>query len=260
MVEGSRTTWGILFCAVAVGLLMAVWCRGAERDVEGKEKPTVHLGAGALITSKPYTDVDAKLYPVPLFAYEGERLYMRGVTGGYRLFGGEGWSIGPIIQPRFDGYEEGDSRALAGMDERKWSVDAGAGVSWLTGIGLFGLTYVTDVLGRHDGQELEFNYTVLLKWMGFDFIPSAGIRWKSANLVDYYYGVRPEEARAGRPAYEGQDALDPFARLALRREVSDRWSLLTAVQYELLDDEIADSPIVDKDFDVSFMVGVLYSW
>jgi outer membrane protein len=260
MVEHNRMVRAILLSAAVVGLLAGTWCRGAEQGAEDKKKPTIYLGGGTMVTSKPYKSVGTRLYPVPILAYEGKRLYVRGVAGGYRLFTGEGWSIGPVIQPRFDGYNEDDSPALAGMGRRDWSVDAGVGLSWLTGVGLFGLSYVTDLLGKHDGQEIEFSDTVLFKWMGFDVIPSAGIRWKTRSLVDYYYGVKPAEARVGRPAYEGDSALDPFARLALRRELSERWSLLTAVQYEWLDDEIADSPIVDADFDASFMVGVLYSW
>ena len=250
----------LCLCAMAVGFVVTGWCRGAETDGKDKDEPTVYLGGGAVVSARPYTGVDARVYPVPLFAYEGERLYLRGVVGGYRLLMGDGWSVGPVVQPRFEGYEENDSSALRGMDDRDWSLDGGIGASWLTKIGLFGLSGVTDMLGRHKGQELEFNYTILFKLGGFDFIPSAGMRWKSQDLVDYYYGVQPSEARAGRPAYEGEHALDPFARLVVRRKLTERWSLLAAAQYEWLDDTITDSPIVDANYHASFMVGMLYSW
>jgi len=117
-----------------------------------------------------------------------------------------------------------------------------------------------DAIPSREGQELEFSYTILFSLHGFDFIPSAGMRWKSQDLVDYYYGVRPREAQAGRPAYEGENSLDPFVRLAVRRKLTERWSLLAAAQYEWLDDEIRSSPIVDADYDASFMIGMLYSW
>jgi outer membrane protein len=259
-VQGAAMIRIICICLVAIGLPATAWCRGAETKDEAKDKRTVYFGGGALISTKPYIGMDARVYPVPLFAYEGKRWYMRGLIGGYRLLAGEGWSIGPVVQPRFDGYEESDSSALEGMDDRDWSVDAGVVLSWLTEIGLFGLSFVTDTLGKHDGQELEFNYTILFPLGKFDFIPSAGMRWKSENLVGYYYGVRPSEARAGRPAYEGDNALDPFVRVAVRHKLAGRWSLLAAVQYEWLDGEITDSPIVDADGDASFMIGALYSW
>lgn len=244
----------------AVGLVATAWCRGAELNGEDRDEPTMYLGGGALVSTKPYAGVDPRIYPVPLFAYEGKRLYLRGVVGGYRLLMDNGWSIGPVVQPRFDGYEQDDSSALNGMEERDWSVDAGVGVSWLTKVGLFGLSGVTDILGKHRGQEVELTYTALFQYGGFDFVPSAGMRWKSGNLVDYYYGVRPNESRPDRPAYDGDAALDPFLRVAVRRKLSERWSLLAAAQYEWLDGEITDSPIVDADYEASFIVGMLYSW
>jgi len=251
-------------CAVAVSLIVATWCGGAESDQSTVGRPTVYIGGGAIISSKPYEGMDAKVYPVPLFGYEGKRLYFRGVTGGYWLFTWNGFSVGPVLQPRLDGFEEDDSSALAGMHNRDWSVDGGVGVSWLTDIGLFGLTFVSDLLGRHDGQELEFSYTILFEWGGFDVIPSTGVRWKSENLVDYYYGVRADEVRfdpaLARLAYDGDDAVDPYVRLAVRHKLASRWSLLAAAQYEWLDDEITDSPIVDKSYEASFLLGLLYSW
>jgi len=250
----------VCLCVVTAGFVATAWCRGAEMPDQDKDDPKVYLGGGAMVTSRPYAGVDTRVYPVPLFVYEGKRLYLRGLFAGYRLLMADGWSVGPIVQPRFEGYEEDDSFALKGMDDRPWSLDAGIGISWLTKIGLLGMSGVTDTLGRHNGQELEFSYTILFKLGGFDLIPSAGMRWKSHDLVDYYYGVRSEEARAGRPAYEGEDAFDPFMRLAVRRKLTERWSLVAAAQHEWLDDEISDSPIVDRDYDVSFIVGMLYSW
>lgn len=243
---------------------MTAWCGGDETNENGVDLPTTYVGGGAIISSKPYEGMDAKVYPVPLFAYEGKRLYFRGLTGGYWLFTWNGVSMGPVLQPRFDGYDEEDSSALRGMDDRDWSVDGGAGVSWLTDVGLFGLAFVTDLLGRHNGQELEFSYTVRFKWADFDFIPSAGMRWKSENLVDYYYGVQADEVRfnpaPARLAYDGDDAVDPYIRMAVRRKLLPRWSLLAAAQYEWLDDAITDSPIVDEGYEASFLLGLLYTW
>lgn len=246
-------TW---ICAAIAGGTLA---DEAEPPVEPRKRE-VFVGAGALVSSKPYKGIDPRVYPIPMFGYEGERLYLRGVGGGYQLFRRGGWSFGPVLQPRFDGYEADDSRYLAGMKDRDLTLDGGVGLSWRAKWGLIGLSCITDLLGKHDGQELELSYTAVFPYAGCDFIPSAGLRYKSDNLVDYYYGVRTSEARDGRPAYEAEEATDPFVRLAVRRKLGGQWSLLGAVQYEWFDSEIKDSPIVDKDYDVSFVGGLLYSW
>jgi outer membrane scaffolding protein for murein synthesis (MipA/OmpV family) len=158
-------------CAVVCCLVLVSWCAGAADEVEDGDKRTIYLGAGALISTQPYKGVDARIYAVPLFAYEGKRLYVRGIVGGYRLYSIGDWSVGPVIQPRFEGYEEQDSPFLNGMDDRDWSLDGGVGTSLLTKYGLFGLSFVTDLLGRHNGQELEFSYTILFELAGFELIP-----------------------------------------------------------------------------------------
>ncbi|MEN6336557.1 MAG: MipA/OmpV family protein, partial [Phycisphaerales bacterium] len=84
------------------------------------------------------------------------------------------------------------------------------------------------------------------------------------NLVDYYYGVENDEIRfdqaISRASYEGDDAVDPYLRLAIRRKLTERWSLLGAAQYEWFDDEIKDSPIVEDGYETSFLLGIMYSW
>ncbi|MCL5278670.1 MAG: MipA/OmpV family protein, partial [Planctomycetes bacterium] len=190
-----------------------------ERD-EGlsamiEEATTFHLGGGAFVQTEPYAGIPARVYPAPVVAYEGERLYVRSAIVGYRLVSENGLMIGPQVQPRIEGYSAGDSPFLSGMRDRNWSVDGGVNIEAVTPIGLPGVSIVSDLLGRHRGQEVEFRHLIMFPMFGFQLIPSGGVRWKSEKLVDYYYGVRPNEARPERPAYEGKQAFDPFLRLVI---------------------------------------------
>jgi outer membrane protein len=145
------------------------------------------------------------------------------------------------------------------MQDHIWSLDAGLGASWLTDFGFFGLSVARDVLGGHDARGLELSYTYPFRLGGFVFLPSAGMRWKSHNLVDYY-GGQLGQAGVDRPAREDSTALDPFVRLGVRRRIAPRWSLLASIQYEWLDESITDSPVGDVDHDASFAMGMSYSW
>jgi outer membrane protein len=164
------------------------------------------------------------------------------------------------VEPRVQGYSADDSRFLRGMHSRHWSIDGGVNIEAITRIGVLGMTIASDLLGRNRGQEVEFRYLIMLPAFGFHFIPSGGVRWKSANLVDYYYGVKPDEARPGRPAFEGEQAFDPFLRLVVRRKLTKHWSLFSDARFEWLASEITDSPIVDKNYEMSVTAGVLYAW
>ncbi len=233
-----------------------------EKDLSAmiEDVTTFHVGGGGFVQTAPYAGVHARVYPAPVVAYEGEHLYVRSAIVGYRVISEHGVMIGPLVQPRIDGYSEDDSSFLNGMQTRRWSVDGGVNVEAITPVGLLGVSAVGDLLGRYRGQEVEFRCLVMFPLFGFQLIPSGGVRWKSEELVDYYYGVRPDEARPDRPAYEGGQAFDPFLRLVVRHNVTKHWSLFTDAQYEWLASEITNSPIVSKDHQVSFTVGGLYAW
>ncbi|MBN1506323.1 MAG: MipA/OmpV family protein [Sedimentisphaerales bacterium] len=149
---------------------------------------------------------------------------------------------------------------LGGTQDHIWSIDAGLGTLWLTDFGFFGLSAARDVLGRQDARGLELSYTYPFRLGGFVFLPSAGMRWKSHNLVDCYHGGQLGEAGADRPTHEDSTALDPFVRLAVRRKMTPRWSLLASAQYEWLDESITDSPVADADYDAFFTIGMSCSW
>ena len=72
--------------------------------------------------------------------------------------------------------------------------------------------------------------------------------------------MRPEEATASRPAYEGDSTITPALRLTLRRKLSERWSALGLVQHEWFSSEITDSPIVEDDSATSFLLGLTYTF
>ena len=225
-----------------------------------EEATTLHVGGGGFVQTSPYAGVDARVYPAPVVAYEGERFYVRSAIVGYRIVSDNGLMIGPLVQPRVEGFKEDDSPFLEGMQDRNWSVDGGVNIEAVTPVGLLGTSIVTDLLGRNRGQEVEFRYLIMLPVLGFHLIPSGGVRWKSDNLVDYYYGVRPSEARPDRPAYEGKQAFDPFLRLVVRHKLTKHWSAFSDAQYEWLASEITNSPIVSKDYQLSVTTGVLYAW
>jgi len=256
MAKRSVAIAGMILSAVLAANLAGA---EAEETVES-ERPEIFVGAGAIISSKPYKGVDSRTWPIPLFGYEGKRLYLRGITGGYRLIMMNGLSIGPTVRPRFEGYEASDSSALRSMKNRNATIDGGIDVSWRTKWGLLSGVFVTDLLGAHDGHELELSYAALFPYGGFTIIPGVGLRWRSSNLTEYYYGVRPNEQRAGRSAYSPDAAITPLIRVAVRRKLSERWGLLLAGQYEWLDSEIRDSPIVDEDSLLSALFGVTYSF
>lgn len=222
--------------------------------------PRWTFGALAIERDAPYRDYDQGVLVVPLIRFEGERAYLRGLRGGYVLHRDGGFELGPFLQVRGDGYDAEDSDFLAGMDDREFSLDAGVAASWRRdGFGQLELSAATDALGRSGGHELEASYTALFRAGGFTFVPALAVKWQSDDLVDYYYGVRDEEALPGRPAYRGDAAMVPELSLLATRRFGAHWTLYGRVGHSWLPSEIRNSPIVDASGRTTVMLGLGWS-
>jgi outer membrane protein len=158
------------------------------------------------------------------------------------------------------GYDSDDSDALNGMRDRRMSMDAGLkadhALPWHEVV-LSGKV-LADALSRSDGMEYELALRRSFKGKIFRLIPSVGVRYQSGSMVDYYYGVRDNEVRAGRAAYEPRGSLDPFAKVIFTSGISKQWVIMTMLGVESLGSEIRKSPIVDESYVVNAAVGLTY--
>lgn len=222
------------------------------------QEPTLDLGAGAVYSSSVYKGDDGKIMPIPMVFYKQDKLYFAGKWAQYQLLKQEGFEFGALAQWRFDGYDSSDSRYLSGMSDRRMSIDGGAVASYFDGWGRTRLSFVTDLLSKHSGQELSASYGKRFGFGKMSITPSAGVLYKTNNLTNYYYGVRSKEATVARKAYKAGSAVDPFVSVQLTYRFDEKFSLMALASIEWLDDEIKASPIVDESYQAGFMFGMMY--
>jgi outer membrane scaffolding protein for murein synthesis (MipA/OmpV family) len=77
-------------------------------------------------------------------------------------------------------------------------------------------------------------------------VPAIGAQWVSANRVDYYWGVRPDEATPTQPAYAGRETFIETARLTGFYIINESWTAFAGVQASIYGPGITDSPIVTR--------------
>lgn len=222
-------------------------------------QPRWTLGLLAIERDAPYRQLDEDLLVVPLVRYEGERVYLRGLRGGVVIAREGGFEFGGFLQGRGDGYEAKDSPFLAGMDDRDFSLDAGLAASWrVPRVGQFEVSLATDILDRSGGQEAEVSWTGLVRAGGWQILPAVAVKWQSSDMLDYYYGVRPDEAIVGRPVYSPGSAIFPELSVLATRPLGKRWQLFGRVGHTWLPSEVTDSPLVGEDSRTSLIVGLGY--
>lgn len=217
------------------------------------------LGAQVLLQSNPYRDGDTVTLVLPSITYVAERFFVVTPRAGVHLLRHQLGGINAIADYRFKGEAFERKGFLEGMDDRKNTVMAGLdGHLRFYNHYRLDLSAMTDILDRHNGEEVNLALSRIYRLEQMTLIPGAGVVWRSADYNNYYYGVGPSEAAENRPAYDPGDSLEWFARLALRYDLTSNWSLAGVVRVEGLSSEVRDSPIIRGDYVTTFIAGVNY--
>ncbi len=257
-------------------------CRGPSDDcvAVGRWNFSIALGAGARTNPLAHS-ADIPLVVIPQFSYYGKRFFIDDLDLGFTLAESDSNSLNLIATPGFDrvyfyrsdlqNFFIGFPVDAAGHQASTPSiVGAGtpgaikvppaprvtylAGPEWTFKCGRMSgqLDLLRDATGQNSGDEVRAALAVPLVESKAAVIANVGFTWKSAAMVNYYYGV-PNFYRAGA-------ALDPFVKLGYTLPLRGKWRFNAFVVYERLADAIADSPMVSEhDVETAF-VGAIYTF
>src|SRR5262249_30912567 len=153
------------------------------------------IGAFMRVERSPYRGAGTQYDFLPMYLYEGERLYFHSHSIGAK-FGTVATEprFDVFLRRRFEGtpYDKMPP-ALAGMTRREPGIDAGAalqvGGAWGIAIG----EWLHDVSGISRGSELRFGYRYPWRSGRLWLRPHAILNVRNSKLNDYYYGVRDDE-------------------------------------------------------------------
>lgn len=213
------------------------------------------LGIGAMSKQKAYAGYDRenKVVPIPMVRFENQYVRVSGPGVEVKLPTvriNEAHKLKFAIVGRYDfssGYEADDSPRLAGMSERKGSFWAGAKVAWENDLANVTAEWAGDASGHSKGQLLSLGIDRTWRFGNHVMLtPRLSATWQDSKYVDYYYGVRNEEARVGRAVYHGDGGMS--ARLGVRGvyRFDRHHSVLLDVGVTSLASEIKNSPLVDR--------------
>lgn len=158
-----------------------------------------------------------------------------------------------------DGNEQA-APTLFDIPDRDYAIEAG--VEFLTDgrWGFLQASVFQDVSSNHKGYEASINLGRSGHWQRFTWTASAGISYRSAKLNDYYYGILPAESQTGFAAYSADSGVNYQASALMRYYLSKSLSLGLVLEYEALNDAIANSPFVDNDYVTTGYAGIKYTF
>jgi outer membrane protein len=219
------------------------------------------LGAIQRLDRTPYKDANVSEDFVPLYMYEGERVYVHATRVGMKFDERRDHSVEVFLDYRYEGFPiETPPKVLAGMARRTAAVQTGLAYRGRTQFGNVDLELLHDANNTSHGSEWRLGYSFDVHAGRWHFRPSWTVSRRSANLNNYYYGVRPEEALAGRPAYLPGAGTDWTMALYGYYEMSERWRLLGGIGVTRLAGAVRASPLVEDKPQVGALVGAAYDF
>ena len=201
-------------CAFAIALLIpvAVAAQEGESEPDAPVERTFEwsLGLGVASTPRPYVGAENAVLPIPLVDISYKKLYVLGIQAGYRFVDNKKLDFGVRAGIVFESLDPDDSPFLAGLDERKPSIQGGLVFGWKPGKFRLATAANTDLMNRSNGQQVSVDFSRMWQFYGraAGVMPSIGVVWQSSNFINYYYGVTPEEALPGRPLFNGHSAIN----------------------------------------------------
>lgn len=241
---------------VLVFFMILLWTGGAQAFDDGRK---LRIGFGGAASSRLYKDLenDKRYLPMPLIFGEDRRFFVEGIKAGVKVVNMKQCRLDVFIARGVNGYEASDSPYLEGMAERKEAIEAGARITYWSPVGGIKLSGSLDASDTHNGGEATLAYLMPIRTRRFTLIPSAGSTWRSGKQVDYYYGVRENEATDFRKAYKPEADVSGFVALSFDVPLAANLNMVGGVKAEYFGDEIHNSPIVNEDYSVAGHLGVV---
>jgi MipA family protein len=251
-------------------------CKGPSADcvAVGSWSFSVALGAGAmsnpLVGGKPIP-----LVVVPQFSYYGKRFFINDLDFGFTLAETDSSTFNLVASPGYDrvffyrsdlqnvfvtgfgraaALVRSDSVGATQVAPRPRHVTYLAGPEWTFKSG--GISGQVDVLHeiteQNHGTEVRAAAGLPLLERKGTLTANVGMTWKSAAIVNYYYGASP--------IYRAGPAFDPFFKLGYTLPLTGKWRFYAFAEYERLADAIVDSPIVVERYVATAFIGAIYTF
>ena len=259
----SRSFWGTAL--VAAGLSAMVPARAAP-DLEPltnilSTPGSAGLGLVTRVERSPYRDGGTRYDLLPLYLYEGERLFLHANRVGVKMLNGSEQRLDLFVEQRLEGFPANRLPAgLAGMANRDSGLDGGLSYRYRQPWGTLQAELLHDIGNTSKGSEFRLGYTYDWRSGPWMLRPSVTVALRDARLNNYYYGVRASEATPDRPAYSPGAGINTSMGLYGSYDVSERWRLLAGVSATVLSRKAKDSPIVQKSVLPAVYVGAAYDF
>jgi outer membrane protein len=252
----------ILLSAVATNAVSQVL---PTDDEVGEEKSySWGLGVAGIAMQKPYANIDREYMPVPVFYFENRWVQLIGSTLEFKL-PGMSWSkeyalsFGARVEYDGSGYKQSEAQILHGMAERKSGFLVGAVAKWESPLLSVSAEAMFDATSYSKGRRLSIGLERTF-FVGEHVMitPSMTAIQLDKKYANYYFGVLPGEARAGRAPYAPDSILNTSIGVQTDYMWGDHHALIMQAEYTALGNEIKNGPLTDRSGESMLLIGYMF--
>ncbi len=287
-----------LLTSLLTSLLLCFAVQAEEQKVCHMDDECVEVGQWQLglalgygERSNPVRDHDdIPIYLAPTLAYYGDRWFFDNGNLGYTLADEEMFSVNlttsfssdsayfyrwdpsnifisgtsqlsstpSAFTSRFQAFGAEPEPVFNELEDRKFTLLGGAEAFIYTPMGIINLALAHDLFDVHSGMEAKVKWLYNLSWTDWKFEFAAVANWKSEEIINYYYGVRPSENTYWSERYRAGSGTNLGLELTTQYIMSEHWELLFLVRYTDLADEITASPLVTESYTNTYFIGTAY--
>ncbi len=234
----------------------------AEIPFSSAPDGTVALGGGIRFGQGLYFESDNDELRtrdlIPLYLYEGKYVFAHGTAGGIHFIKRDAFEFNLYARYRFQKLDPDRNEFYEGIEEREQTVDTGLQLRLMKRWGEVNLTWLTDTLDKHNGQQIQLSYRYRLEAGPWSLSPFISWSWQDDDLTNYYYGVSEDEARPDRPAYMARESQWVSFGLNSAWRLTDRVELFANFGFGGTDSSVTNSPLVAETGMATGFVGGTY--
>ena len=179
-------------------------------------------------------------------------------TGNGSAGGNVGWEIPPTAENPAPPATL--SLSPADVQDRDFAVDVGVRAHWYTDRSEWTLALLRDISDVYGGTRAAVGYRKPWSLGPWKLLSSAELEWRSAELLNYYYGVDDGDVADPRYHYTPGSGLFANIKLTASRPITTNWRWLLHLSYQRLPSAMTASPLVAKDYTVTTFAGVTYQF
>lgn len=239
------------YLSLLVGILIilstATLANENRGDAREQLEPKGFLyGFGLGINQEVYKGYDYRIIPLPIIGYRGDNFRILGPFVSYDAIQFSDIKMTIQASPRFQGFDDSDSYIFENMTARKFSMDAGLGLSYEKKDWKIGASAMFDVLNKSNGYEAKVYISRVFRQGPLFFEPSLTTSYLDSNHVDYYYGVKVDETNEFTSQYQGKSSLNTTIAFSVATPILFSGFTRIVVDYTWNDSAITNSPLVEN--------------